>query len=48
MNGPTIIKDVCEAIKKIKTGKIPGPDGLLAFYYICFELLIPQKPLIQY
>lgn len=37
MNGLIIIREVCKAIKKTKTGDVPRPDGLPASYYKCFE-----------
>lgn len=37
MNGSIAIRKVCEAIKKTKTEKVLGSDGLPAFYYKYFE-----------
>lgn len=37
MNGLITIREMVEAIKKIKLGKVPCPDDLLGLYYKCFE-----------
>jgi len=37
LNGLITIRELCEAIQKTKAGKAPGPDGLPASYYKCFE-----------
>lgn len=37
LNGPIIIRELCQAIEKDKTGKAFGLKGLSVSYYKCFE-----------
>uniref|UniRef100_A0A803JCB5 Reverse transcriptase domain-containing protein n=1 Tax=Xenopus tropicalis TaxID=8364 RepID=A0A803JCB5_XENTR len=50
LNESITLEDIGDAIKNLKLGKAPGPDGLSAGYYKKFsEILIPQlKTLYDY
>ena len=42
LNGPLSVAEVRSAIRKLKTGKIPGPDGLVAEFFKCnLDLISP-------
>ena len=48
MNGPITTSEMVEAIRKIKLGKTPGPDGLSGLYYKkCEEHLQPLKNMMN-
>lgn len=47
MNGPITVREVVEAIKIIKPGKVPGSGSLSGLCYKCFEDELLQ-PLIKF